>query len=49
MPVFADVRPGRIERTGTAAVADSMINIEEQKTAEETEEAAVTWNGNGVG
>ena len=48
MPVFADVRPGRIDRTGTAAVADSMINIEEQKTAEEAEETAVTWNGNGA-
>lgn len=47
MPVFADVKPGFIERTGTAAAISSTINVDEQGIYNEAKETAVTENGNG--
>ena len=47
IPVFADVKPGLIERTGTATAISSTINIDEQGIYNEAKETAVTENGNG--
>jgi len=47
MPVFADVKPDFIERTGTAAAISSTINVDEQGVFNEAEETAVTEKGNG--
>ena len=45
LPVFADVKGNFIDRTGTVAMANSPINIEEKATTNEPEETVVTENG----
>ena len=45
LPVFADVKGNFIERTGTVAMADRAISIEEKATTNEPEETTVTENG----
>ena len=46
-PVFADVKPKYIERTGTEALTNSVIEIEAKSTSNETNETVVTENGAG--